>query len=108
MGVEPNNSSTGKLWQQGIKHPEIKEYMVGTAQQMTTTWSTRVYGRFRKGGHYLEDTNNNARIAFNPPPGVPREYYIPDLGAKLAIIGGSQNSYVIANLDGAFTKYYEA
>ncbi len=40
------------------------------------------------------------RLAF------PRELYIPDLTAKLAQIG-SGSTYVIAELDGAYTKYYE-
>jgi hypothetical protein len=38
---------------------------------------------------------------------VPAELYIPDLDAKRAQIG-SGSSYVIAELDGAFTRYYEA
>ena len=46
-------------------------------------------------------------MAFNPPAGIPRELYIPDLAARLAQIG-SGSTYVIAELDGAYTKYYEA
>jgi hypothetical protein len=107
LGVEPNASSSGKLWQEGIKPPEVKEFMVGTGQQLTSTLSGRLYGRYRKGGHYIEDTNNTARVAFNPPEGIPRVPYIPDLTARLAAIG-SGSTYVIANLDRAFTKYYEA
>ena len=34
------------------------------------------------GNHFWEDTNNNARVAFEPPPGIPRELYIPDLDAR--------------------------
>ena len=41
------------------------------------------YGRYREGSHFWEDTNNNARVAFNPPAGIPRELYIPDLDGKL-------------------------
>jgi hypothetical protein len=112
IGVAPNNSSSGKWWQQGIKPPEIKEVMLGTARQLTNAWSARVYGRARKGDHYIEDTNNNARIAFNPPPGVPPALYVPDLGTtttpgSIRNAIGSGSSYVIANLDGAFTKYLE-
>ncbi|HUP25163.1 MAG TPA: carboxypeptidase regulatory-like domain-containing protein, partial [Thermoanaerobaculia bacterium] len=44
--------------------------------------------------------------AFNPPEGIPRELYIPELDQYRAEVGGS--SYVIAELDGAFTKYWEA
>lgn len=107
IGVDPDKSSSGKLFQAGIKPPEIQEYMIGTAQQLTSRWSGRLYGRYRHGDHYWEDTNNNARIAFNPPAGIPRQLYIPNLSALEAAIG-SGSSYVIANLDGAFTKYYEA
>src|SRR5712691_11424777 len=80
--------------------------------------SSRLYGRYRKGDHYVEDTNNTARIDFAPPPGIPALPYIPNLGtnpttsnpAGTGLRGaiGSGSSYVIANLDGAFTKYYEA
>ncbi len=117
IGYQPNGSSTGKWWQAGIKHPEIKEYMIGTARQLTPTWSARVYGRYRKGDHYLEDTNNYARVDFQPPPGIPQTDYIPDLcDVSISKCGpntirgaiGSGSTYVIANLDGAFTKYYEA
>jgi hypothetical protein len=107
MGVQPNASSNGKWWQQGIEPPEIKELMLGTARQLTSTWSARLYGRARKGDHYIEDTNNDARITLNPPPGVPRELYVPNLNQIVGAIG-SGSSYVIANLDGAFTKYLEA
>jgi hypothetical protein len=68
--------------------------------------TARLYGRHRRGSHFWEDTNNNARVAFNPPAGIPRELYIPDLTAKLAQIG-SGSSYVIAELDGAYTRFNE-
>ncbi|MEO8033308.1 MAG: hypothetical protein ABI837_02675, partial [Acidobacteriota bacterium] len=112
IGVQPNASSSGKLFQDGIKPPEIKEYMIGTARQLTRGLSARVYGRYRHGDHYMEDTNNTARIDFLPPAGIPQEPYIPNLGTVNPATGlrgaiGSGSSYVIANLDGAFTKYYE-
>jgi hypothetical protein len=112
LGIAPNASSSGKWWQTGIKHPDIREFMLGTSKQLNPHWSSRLYGRYRKGGHYLEDTNNSARIDFNAP-NAPHELYVPDLGSvsgKTGILGaiGSGSSYVIANLDGAFTKYYEA
>jgi len=91
--------------------------MLGTGQQLTPAWSARVYGRYRKGENFLEDTNNNARSAYNAPAGIPRTDYVPTLcNGSLASCGpntvrgaiGSGSTYVIANLDGAFTKYYEA
>ncbi|HEX9162173.1 MAG TPA: carboxypeptidase regulatory-like domain-containing protein [Thermoanaerobaculia bacterium] len=107
IGVQPNASSSGKWWQDGIKPPRIDEYMVGTAKQLGPRWSSRLYARARKGSHYLEDTNNDARISLDAPASVPHELYVPNLDQILGAIG-SGSSYVIANLDGAFTRYYEA
>jgi carboxypeptidase family protein/TonB-dependent receptor-like protein len=113
IGVQPNASSSGKWWQDGIKPPHIDEYLIATARQLTTRWSARLYGRYRHGTDYMEDTNNTARGDFNAPDGISHDPYVPNLG-NTATPGtirnaiGSGSSYVIANLDGAFTKYYEA
>ncbi len=113
IGIAPNASSSGKWWQDGIKHPEIKEVMVGTSRQLAPRWTARVYTRYRKGDHFIEDTNNTARIDFQAPAGTPQAPYVPNLGTVNPPAGlrgaiGSGSTYVIANLDGAFTKYYEA
>lgn len=100
-------SSSGKLFVPDMTPRTIKEFLYGTARQFGDHWTGRLYGRYRSGTHFWEDTNNTARVAFNPPPGIPQTLYIPDLTAKLAQIG-SGSSYVIADLDGSFTKYYEA
>ena len=117
IGIQPNASSSGKWWQDGIKHPSLDEFTIGSGQQLTSRWSARVYGRYREGKDFLEDTNNNARsAAFGVPAGHPTGDYIPDLcNTGLATCGPntirgaitSGSTYVIANLDGAFTKYYE-
>jgi len=107
IGSEQVAASSGKLFVDDLDPRHTDEFMVGTSQQLTPGWSARAYGRYRYSTNFWEDTNNNARVAFNPPPGVPRELYIPDLAAKIAQIG-SGSTYVIAELDGAFTKYYEA
>ncbi len=99
-------SSSGKLFVDDMTPRHVDEFMLGSARQINANWSGRIYYRYRKGTHYWEDTNNNARVIFNPPPSIPRELYIPDLSAKLAQIG-SGSSYVIAELDGAFTRYNE-
>jgi hypothetical protein len=103
----PVGSSSGKLFVDDLTPRTIDEFLVGTARQLTPTWSARLYGRYREGSHFWEDTNNTARVAFNPPSGIPRELYIPDLTQKLAQIG-SGSTYVIAELDGAYTRFYEA
>jgi hypothetical protein len=109
FGTDVNRSSTGKLFVPGMTPRRIDEYLVGTARNFGRL-STRVYWRYREGSHFWEDTNNNARIAFRTaatPSSVPNDYYIPNLGDQCTGLGCSQNSYVIAELDGAFTKYYE-
>jgi hypothetical protein len=107
IGSEAVGSSSGKLFVEDLDPRKVDEFLVGTARQLSPSWSARLYGRYREGGNFWEDTNNNARVAFNPPAGIPRELYIPDLTARLAQIG-SGSTYVIAELDGAFTKFYEA
>jgi hypothetical protein len=105
-GTSKLPSSSGKLFVNDLTPRRTDEFLVGTSRQFTQKLTGRLYGRYRKGSHFWEDTNNNARIAFNPPAGIPRELYIPDLAQRQQGIGGS--SYVIAELDGAYTKYYEA
>jgi hypothetical protein len=111
IGVEANASSSGKWWQEGINPPHIDEYMIGTARQFTGRWSGRVYGRYRHGVDYMEDVPNGARLYADAPSDIPKELFIPNLNDIRRAIGNgsiSGSSYVIANLDGAFTKYYEA
>jgi hypothetical protein len=108
MGIDPVRSSSGKLFVEDLDPRYTDEYMIGTGQQITPTWSARAYGRYRYSSNFWEDTNNDARIRFGAGvEGVKQELYIPDLAARRAAIG-SGSSYVIAELDGAFTKYYEA
>ena len=106
FAVENVAASSGKLFVQGLTPRRFDEWLVGTAKQFTPGLSGRAYFRYRKGTHYWEDTNNNARIAFAPPPGIPQALYIANLSDQLAQIG-SGSSYVIAELDGAFTDYRE-
>lgn len=109
IGSFPRGSSTGKLFQEDMNPRYTDEYLLGTAQQITPRWAARAFARYRYSTNFWEDTNNNARIAFLPPPGVPQERYIPDLLEQLTQIGtgGTANSYVVAELDGAFTKHWE-
>jgi hypothetical protein len=107
FGSVPVGSSSGKLFVDDMTPRTTDEFLLGTARMLGSRWSARLYGRYRESRHFWEDTNNTARVTYNPPPDIPRELYIPDLSAKLAQIG-SGSSYVIAELDGAYTKYWEA
>lgn len=114
IGSEQVASSSGKLFVDDLDPRYTDEYMLGTAQQFTSRWSGRFYGRYRFSTNFWEDTNNAARVNFKAPGDIAlKGPYIPNLGAVSPPTGlrgaiGSGSSYVIAELDGAFTKYYEA
>jgi hypothetical protein len=107
FAVDPVPGSSGKLFMDDLDPRTTDEFLLGTAQQLTPRFSLRAYGRYRYSSNFWEDTNNNARVDFAPPEGYKRELYIPDLPQRLAQIG-SGSSYVIAELEGAFSKYWEA
>lgn len=106
FAIDPLASSSGKLFVEDMTPRRVDEFLLGTARQVNANLALRAYGRYRKGSHFWEDTNNTARSAFGPPPGIPTTDYIPDLNDRRAQIG-SGSSYVIAELDGAYTKYWE-
>jgi hypothetical protein len=106
FATDPVASSSGKLFVQNMTPRGVDEIVYGTARQFGRNLTGRIYGRYRSAKHFWEDTNNNARVIFNPPPGIPQTLYIADLSDRLAQIG-SGSTYVITELDGAYTKYYE-
>ena len=57
----PVGSSSGKLFVDDLTPRTVNEFLVGTARQLNSAWTARLYGRYRKGSHFWEDTNNNAR-----------------------------------------------
>ncbi len=99
-------SSSGKFFQDNLNPRAIDEYMVGYSRQFNNGWTGKAYLRHRYGYNFWEDTNNNARSRFLAPDEFSHDDYIPELGTFRSEIGGS--SYVIAELDNAFTKFYEA
>ncbi len=99
--------SSGKLFVPDMTPRTTTEYLVGTAQQFNSKLSGRAYFRYRYSDHFWEDTNNTGRLLGNMPAGwAPQALYVPQLNDYLAQIG-SGSSYVIAELDRAYTKYYE-
>ncbi len=105
ISIDPVKSSSGKMFQKGIKPRYVDEYLLGAVFQVNDQLTTRAHVRYRAGRRFWEDTNNDARVNFDPPPNIPRELYIPNLNEMRAEIGGS--SYAVAELDGAYTDYYE-
>lgn len=105
-------SSTGKLFTPGMSPRHTDEFLIGTTRDFGKGLSGRFYGRYRKSVNFWEDTNNGARVMFNPPAGIPPTYYIPNLDLMLNQLQGVtntnlKNTFVIAQLDDSFTKYYE-
>jgi hypothetical protein len=126
FATDPLASSSGKLFVQNMTPPTHNEWLIGTARQFGSHLTGRAYYRYNKGTHYWEDTNNTARLSraaggFDPPatlPGtdatIPQTAYIPNLTDMRLQIGqstggtaASGSTYVIAELDGAFTRYQE-
>ena len=109
IGVEPVNSSTGKLFADDLDPRYTDEYLIGTSRQITAGLSGRAYARYRYSTNFWEDTENNARLRWGPE-GSNRELYIPNLVDQLKQLGisnANDSAFVIAEMDGAFTKYYE-
>jgi hypothetical protein len=105
-------ASSGKLFQAGIKPRHTDEILIGTTKDLGDGWNGRLFSRYRKSVNFWEDTPNGARIMYDTPAGVPKDFYIPNLNAMLNQMYGvttrtNYSPYVIAQLDGAFTKYYE-
>ncbi|MGQ8366981.1 carboxypeptidase regulatory-like domain-containing protein [Glaciecola sp. 1036] len=113
LANEARPGSSGKFFQEGIKPRRLDEYTIGTTKNLDNGIALRGHIRHRKTLHPWEDTWNGSRgyVYDGPFGGVPEEIaakglYIPELDAYRAEVGGS--SYVIAELDGAVNKYWEA
>ncbi len=102
----PFASSSGKVFADGLDPRSTDEVIVGTSRIFSNDLTVRAHYRYRRSQNFWEDTNNNARIAFAPPPGIPQELYVPNLSDIIDEIG-SGSSFVIAQLDASFTQYHE-
>ena len=108
---EERGSSSGKVFQDGIEPRYVNEYLIGTVQDFSDDLTFRAHVRHREAGNFWEDTPNTMRLETTEPGAapdwVPHEPYVPtaEFDAIRDEIGGS--SYVIAELDGAFTKFWE-
>ena len=106
IGSSPEAGSSGKFFDDDLDPRTTDEYMIGTTRELGGGWSARAHARYRYSFNFWEDTENDSRIRYDPPAGIPRELYIQNLAVVRGEIGGS--SYVIAELDNSFTKYWEA
>ncbi|MCB1049942.1 MAG: TonB-dependent receptor [Acidobacteria bacterium] len=104
----PRGSSSGKFFVPDMNPRTTDEYLIGYGKQLDSGWILRANSRYRYSYNFWEDTNNTARTAWGDAPDEIAALgdYIPELGDYRAEVGGS--SYVIAELDNSFTKYYAA
>jgi len=105
ISSEQFGSSSGKVFQDDMDPRHIDEYLLGGSYEFSERLTGRAHYRYRRARDFWEDTNNTARIRYEPPPGIPQELYVENLAEIRAEIGGS--SYVIAQLDDAYTDYWE-
>ena len=106
IGVDRQiGAASGKFFQEGIKPRSIDEVAVGYDKQISRAWTGRIFARHRKSQNFWEDTDNDARRGQRSRICPYSELYVPNLDEIREEIGGG--NYVIAALDGAYTKYYE-
>ncbi len=118
-------SSTGKLFQPGIKPRYVKEYLVGWDHVVNDNLKVNLHARYRGAGNFWEDTPNDGRIgelirggngarfpSLAPPELQALGLYYPEYETFRAELGLDtridRTIYVIAQLDDAHTDYYEA
>ena len=112
--AEPRQGSSGKVFADNLKPRQIKEFTLGTTKYVGSDLVLRAHVRHRKASHFWEDMPNNARLTDYSgvdADGVPQHIadkglYVDNLAEIRDEIGGS--SYVIAEVDGGETKYWEA
>jgi hypothetical protein len=112
--AEPRQGSSGKVFADDLTPRQIKELTLGTTKYVGSDLVLRAHVRHRKASHFWEDMPNNARLTDYSgvdADGVPQHIadkglYVDNLDEIRDEIGGS--SYVIAEVDGGETKYWEA
>jgi hypothetical protein len=128
LDSQTNVSSTGKLFDEGLKPRTMQELIVGHKMKWEDNWNIRNHLRYRKSWNYWEDTNNNARIRYDAADYQSRVAGFADLYPELVAAANAgvfdspdpkelyipvnnlvgEGTYVIAELEGAYTKYVEA
>ena len=128
LDSETNISSTGKLFAEGLNPRTVQEFILGHQTTLQDNWTIRNHLRYRRTWNFWEDTNNNSRIAYDCADYQDRVASFADLYPDLVAAASNckfdspepkelympvnnligEGSYVIAQLDGAYTKYLEA
>ncbi|AOS97090.1 hypothetical protein AUP74_01659 [Microbulbifer aggregans] len=111
----PREGSSGKLFADDLDPRRVDELTLGTTKEFDNGISLRSHVRYREGSHFWEDTWNWSREygCYGPDLDqcVPDDIaakgpYIDNLSEMIDQIG-SGSTYVIAELDDAYTQYWE-
>ncbi|ALS99124.1 carboxypeptidase regulatory-like domain-containing protein [Lacimicrobium alkaliphilum] len=108
---EPRGGSSGKVFADDLEPRRIDEITIGTTKAVSNNLFLRAHARHRKGTNFWEDMPNNARLygtygnSSVPDHIAAKGLYVDNLDAIRDEISGS--SYVIAEVDGGETKYWE-
>ena len=103
---EPLPGSSGKVFQDNLTPRQIDEWTIGLRRSLTRRIVVGGHLRRREAAHFWEDTWNLSRTYDTAPSNIASKgAYVSDLGQIRQEIGGS--SYVIAELDDAYTNYWE-
>lgn len=128
LDSQTNVSSTGKLFAEGLDPRTMQELIIGHQMEYGDNWNIRNHLRYRRSWNYWEDTNNNSRIVYDAADYQSRVAGFSDLYPDLVAAANAgefdspepkelyipvnnlvgESTYVIAELDGAYTKYLEA
>ncbi|MBN8431993.1 TonB-dependent receptor [Microbulbifer salipaludis] len=116
VAYQPRKGSSGKVFQKDMDPRFMDEITIGTTRSVTDGFNLRAHVRYRENENFWEDTPYYTPSGwyFNMPENIPeevaaQEYYAYSYEEMVDIrseIGGG--SYVIAQIDGAYTKYWEA
>ena len=103
-------ASSGKVFVENMDPRVTNEVLLGAVKELDDGLTLRAHLRANKSYNFWEDTWNWGRLPGNwgAPDNITPEPHIPDaeFAAIRDEIGGS--SFVIAELEGSFTKLYEA
>ncbi|KUJ82510.1 TonB-dependent receptor [Microbulbifer flavimaris] len=117
LAYNPASGSSGKVFEKDMDPRLMEELTLGTTRNVMEGLNIRAHVRYRENDNYWEDTPYYTPSGwyFNQPERIPADVaaeefyaYSADEMAKIREELPSTSSYVIAQIDGAYTKYWEA
>ena len=117
LAYQPAAGSSGKVFEKDMDPRYMDELTIGTTRNVMEGLNLRAHVRYRENDNFWEDTPYYTPSGwyFNQPERIPADVASEEFYAysaeEMAMIREelpSTSSYVIAQIDGAYTKYWEA